>query len=321
MRHLKPGRVAGFCLAAGMIGAAPATLADGSKSKDWSLDLKVGVMFDDRVTVLDDETDASAASDVAAVFDIDATYKLVNESDARIEVGYDFYQSVYSDMSDFNWQEHSPSITAWTKALGGVKLGATYAYTYASFGGSQYYGQHAVTPSLAAYLSDDMQLILSYRYYDRDYESPEDARDATGHQPNADLYIYFSENKKGYVQFGAGYTDEDTAGPEYDYSGFVGRAAVQVPIDAFGLPGRIRLSYSYQMRDYENPESLFPLVPPVPGDPTREDNRQTLRALADVEVADNLKLYADYRFSDRGSNLDTADYNKNVVSVGLEYGF
>jgi hypothetical protein len=333
MKYLKPVRVAGLCLAAGMIGAAPATLADGSKSKAWSLDLKAGIMFDDRVTV--DEADASAASDVAAVFDIDASYKLVNESDARVEIGYDFYQSLYSDLSDFNWQEHSPSITAWTKALGGVKLGITYAYTYASLGGSHFYGQHALTPSLSANIADDMQLILSYRYYDKDYEFPEDARDATGNQVNADLYVYFSENKKGFVQFGAGYTDEATRGEvvsvlpgpvlvptdPYDYSGFTARAAVQVPIDPFGLPGRVKLSYSYQMRDYDDPTSLFPALPPAAGLPTRQDDRQTLRALADVEVADNLKLYADYRFSDRGSNLATADYNKNVVSMGLEYGF
>jgi hypothetical protein len=277
-------------------------------------------MFDDRVTVNEDEEAATAASDVAGVFEIDAAYRLVNESDTRVEIGYDFYQSLYSDLSDFNWQQHTPSITAWTKALGGVKLGITYAYTNTQLGGSFYYGQHAVTPSLAANLSDDIQLIVSYRYYDRNYNSLDDARDATGHQPNADVYMYFAENRKGFVQLGVGYTDEETKGLEYDYSGFVGRAAVQFPIDPFGLPGRLKLSYSYQMRDYDNPESLFPLLPPVPGDPTREDDRQTIRALADVEIAEDLKLFADYRFQDRGSNLASADYNKNVVTVGLEYG-
>jgi hypothetical protein len=317
MNFREIGRVAAVCLTAGVVGAVPAAVADG-KSKDWSLDLSAGVKFDDRVTV--DENDASAASDTAVVLELDAAYKLVNESDTRVEVGYDFYQSIYSDLSAFNWQEHNPNISAWTK-LGGVKLGLSYGYTHALLDGDFYYAQHAVTPSLSAYLSDDMQLILSYKYYDKDYDVIDDARDAVGHQPTADLYVYFSENKKGYVSFGAGYTDEDTSGPEYDYSGFVGRAAVQFPIDPFGLPGRFKLSYSYQMRDYDNPESLFPLVPPLPGDPTREDDRQTLRAFADVEVAENLKLYADYRFQDRGSNLDSADYNKNVASLGLEYSF
>jgi Surface lipoprotein assembly modifier len=311
------GRAAAVCVAAGVAGVLPATVANG-KSNDWSLDLSAGVKFDDRVTV--DEADASAASDVAVVLELDAAYKVVNESDARVEIGYEFYQSIYSDLSAFNWQEHNPSISAWKK-FGGMKLGIAYDYTNARLDGSFYYAQHALTPSLSTYLSDDMQLILSYKYYDKDYTTFDDNRDAVGHQPNADLYVYFSEDKKGYVTFGAGYTDEDTSGPEYDYSGFVGRAAVQFPIEPFGLPGRIRLSYSYQMRDYDNPESLFPLLPPVPGDPTREDDRQTLRAFAEVEVAEDLKLFTDYRFQDRGSNLDSADYNKNVVSVGLEYGF
>jgi hypothetical protein len=319
MRLTDVGWVAAVCLAAGVAGAIPAAVADGNgNAKDWSLDLSAGVKFDDRVTV--DENDLSATSDTAVVLELDAAYKVVNESDTRVEIGYEFYQSIYAEQSAFNWQEHNPNISAWTK-VGGVKLGIAYDYTNARLDGDFYFAQHMVTPSLSTYLSDDMQLILSYRYYDKDYTTFDDARDATGHQPNADLYIYFSENKKGYVTFGAGYTDEDTDGPEYDYSGFVGRAAVQVPIDPFGLPGRFKLSYSYQMRDYDNPESLFPLLPPSPGDPTREDDRQTLRALADVEVAEDLKLFADYRFQDRGSNLPSADYNKNVVSIGLEYGF
>lgn len=313
MRFRKVGRVAAVLLAAGVVGAVPAAIADG-KAKDWSLDLSAGVKFDDRVTV--DENDLSAASDTAVVLELDAAYKIVNESDTRVEVGYEFYQSIYSDLSAFNWQEHNPSISAWTK-VGGMKLGVAYDYTHALLDGTFYYEQHAITPSLATYLSDDMQLILSYKYYDKNYDTIDDNRDATGHQPNADLYLYFNENKKGYVSFGAGYTDEDTSGPEFDYSGFVGRAAIQVPIDPFGLPGRLRLSYSYQKRDYDDPTSLFPLVPGQ----TRQDDRQTLRAFAEVEVAENLNLFADYRFQDRGSNLDTADYNKNVVSTGLEYSF
>ncbi len=313
MKFREIGRVAAVCLAAGVVGAVPAAVADG-KAKDWSLDLSAGVKFDDRVTV--DENDLSAASDTAVVLELDGAYKLVNEDDTRVEVGYEFYQSIYSDLSAFNWQEHNPSISAWTK-VGGMKLGIAYDYTHALLDGDFYYEQHAIMPSLATYLSDDMQLILSYKFFDKNYATIDDERDATGNQPNADLYLYFSENKKGYVSFGAGYTDEDTSSPEFDYSGFVGRAAIQVPIDPFGLPGRFRLSYSYQKRDYDDPTSLFPLVPGQ----TRQDDRQTLRAFGEVEVAENLNLFADYRFHDRGSNLDTADYNKNVVSMGLEYSF
>ncbi len=305
---------------------APQALAG---AKDWWLDLSAAAMFDDRVTV--DEDDSSATSDAAVVLELDAGYKLVNESDTRVEIGYDFYQSIYAERTDFNWQEHHPTISAWTK-LGGVKLGLSYGYTNALLDGDFYYEQHAVTPSIAAYLSDDVQLILSYRYYDKNYNPADDARDATGHQPNADLYFYFGENKKAYVQLGAGYTDEETKGEivstligpvptdPYDYSGFVGRAAVQVPIDPFGLPGRFKISYSYQMRDYDDPTSLFPAtLPPPAGSPTRHDNRQTIRAYADAEIADDLKLYVDYRFMDRGSNLPSADYNKNVVSLGLKF--
>ncbi len=284
-------------------------------SKDWWLDVKAGLSFDDRVTV--DDVDASAASDVAAEFAIDAGYKLYDDEQSRIEIGYDFSQTVYSDLSAFNYQEHAPSLNMWTKSLGGVKLGFNYTYYHSLLDGDFFEDQHVFAPSLSAYLSDDVQLTLTYRYYEKNYNALDDARDASTHQPSADLYFYFDKSRKGYFMVGAGYTNEDTTGPEFDYAGFLGRATVQVPIDPFGLPGRLKLSYAYQMRDYDNPESLAPF----PNTATRQDDRQTVRAYADVEVAEDLKLFADYHFSDRGSNLASADYNKNDVYVGLSYSF
>lgn len=284
-------------------------------AKDWWLDVKAGVSFDDRVTV--DDVDASAASDVAAEFEIDAGFRLYDEEQSRIEIGYDFSQTVYSDLSAFNYQEHAPSINMWTKALGGVKLGFNYTFYHSLLDGDFFEDQHVLAPSLSAYLSDEVQLTLTYRYYDKNYNALDDARDASTHQPSADLYFYFDKSKKGYFMVGAGYTSEDTTGPAFDYEGFLGRATVQVPIDPFGLPGRLKLSYMYQKRDYDNPISLAPL----PNTATREDDRQTLRAYADIEVADDLKLFADYHFMDRGSNLASADYNKNDVYLGLQYSF
>jgi hypothetical protein len=285
-------------------------------AKDWHLDVAAGVSFDDRVTV--DENDSSAASDVAAEFEIDAGYKLFDDGDSKIEVGYDFSQTLYNDLSAFDYQEHMPSISASTKSLGGVKLGFTYSFRHSLLDDKFFQDQHILAPSLSFYMSDDMQLTLTYKYYDKNYNFLDNARDAKTHQPSADLYYYFDgASKKGYLMVGAGYTNEDTRGAEFDYSGFLGRASVQVPIDPFGMPGRFKLTYSYQVRDYDDPTSLAPF----PNTLTRHDDRQTLRAYADMEIADDLKLFVDYAFMDRGSNLATADYNKNDVYAGLEYSF
>lgn len=291
---------------------SPLAFAGG---KDWWLNVSAGLSFDDRVTV--DDVDASAASDVAAEFTLDAGYKILDDDQSRIEIGYDFSQTVYSDLSAFNYQEHAPSLNMWTKSLGGVKLGLNYTFYHSLLDGDFFEDQHVVAPSLSAYLADDVQLTLTYRYYDKNYNPLDDARDAKTQQPSADLYYYFEKSKKGYLMVGAGYTNEDTKGDEFDYSGFLGRATVQVPVDPFGLPGRLKVSYSYQMRDYDNAISLAPL----PNTATRQDDRQMVRVYADAEIATDLKLFADYHFSDRGSNLASADYNKNDVYVGLEYSF
>ena len=311
----------------GIFGVSPGALA-----KDWSLDLSAGATFDDRVTA-GDNLDQKGTSDVGAVFDIDAGYKLVNSDENRLEIGYEFNQTIYGTLSNFDYQEHTGSISGWTKSLGGAKLGLSYEYVHALLGGDEFLNQHIVSPSLATDLSDDMQLTLAYRYTNKDYrQAVDNARDGETHQGGADIHIYSDKSRKGYFMFGGGYTVESTDGTPFippppvggtpatdpfSYKGFYGRAAWQTPIEVFGMPGRLRLSYNYQMREYDDRTSL---TPPVAGK-TRHDNRQTLRGYADAEITDDLKFYVDYRHMDRGSNLDSADYKKNVLDVGLKYSF
>lgn len=300
--------------ALGVVAASTAALAE-SKLKAWNLDLSAGVKFDDRVTVDEVDTNA-AASDVAAVLGVDADYRLVDSDNSRVEIGYQFDQSLYQDLSQFDYQKHTPSLTAWTKTDNGMKLAFTYSFTRALLGGDFFLNQHLISPSISTFVSDNVQVAMFYKFYDRDYA--DDNRDGQTHEPGVDVHYFFDKSKKGYLLVGASYTSEDTAGTAFVFSGPSARATVQLPIEPFGQQGKLRFSYTYQLRDYDNAASL---TPPIPGETTRRDDRQTLRAYGEVEIVDDLKATAEYRFTDRSSNLPTADYSKNVVSLGLEYGF
>ena len=296
----------------GFVAASNTALADPYRA--WGLDVSAGIKFDDRVTV--DEADASAASDVAAVFGVDADYRLLDSDDSRIEIGYQFDQSIYQDFTAFDYQKHNPTLSAWTKTAIGVKLGLNYAFTHAQLGGSFFLNQHMLSPSISGFVADDVQVTAFYKFYDKDYA--DNNRDGQTGESGVDVHFFFDKSKKGYVVVGAGYISEDTSGTAFVYSGPTARATVQLPIDPFGQPGKLRFSYTYQLRDYDN---LSSLTPPSPTGDTRRDDRQTLRAYGEVEIVGDLKATAEYRFTDRSSNLSTADYSKNVVSLGLEYGF
>lgn len=287
----------------------------GADSKSWWLDVEGGAEYSDNVAL--EQSDAnSTSSDVAAVFELDTGYKLVDEKDARVEVGYNFYQSIYSELSEFNYQSHNPSFMAWIKP-GGIKLGFEYSYTHSLLDGDFFLDQHMLSPTVSAFISDDFYLTGYYRYFDKNYNHGDDARDAKTHQVGADLYYYFDRPNKGFLSFGAGFTSEDTQGLAFDYDGFMGRAAVQFPLELFTRKAHLKFSYAYQKRDYDNPESL---TPPVVGE-TRSDDRHTLKVMTDVELDDNLKAIAELRRVTRNSNLAASDYEENVGAISLKYSF
>ncbi len=285
-----------------------------AQNKSWWLDLEAGVEFDDNVAV-EQNDDNSESGDVAAILELDGGYKLVDEKDARVEVGYNFYQSLYQDMNEFNYQSHNPSFMAWIKP-GGIKLGFEYSYTHSLLDDSFFLDLHMVSPTISAILSDEFYVTAYYRFYDKNYNSSDDDRDAQTHQTGADVYYYFDRPNKGYFSFGGGFTSEDTSGPAFDYDGFLGRAAVQIPVELFEKKGRVKLSYAYQKRDYDNVESLTPITTE-----TRLDDRHTLRLNTELELTTELKVVAEYRHVSRNSNLATSDYQENIGSVGFRYSF
>ncbi|MEQ1755451.1 MAG: hypothetical protein ABL973_15115 [Micropepsaceae bacterium] len=296
--------------------SVPAFTAPGSaESKSWWLDVEGGAEYSDNVAL--EQSDAnSTSSDLAAVMELDAGYKFVDEKDARVEVGYNFYQSIYQDLSAFNYQSHNPSFMAWIKP-GGIKLGFEYSYTHSLLDGDFFLDQHMLSPTVSAFVSDDFYLTGYYRYFDKNYNHADDARDAKTHQVGADLYYYFDRPNKGFLSFGAGFTSEDTQGAAFDYDGLMGRAAVQFPLELFARKAHLKFSYAYQKRDYDNPESL---TPPVAGE-SRSDDRHTFKVMTDVELDDNLKAIAEVRRVSRNSNLAASDYVENVGAVSLKYSF
>ncbi len=291
------------------MGVAQPAHADG---KAWRLDLEAGVLYDSNVDV--DENDASSSiSDSAVTFEIDAAYKLLNSDNSRIELGYNFFQSLYQDLSAFNYQTHKPEISAWTK-LGGVKLGIGYMYSNAQYDGAFFQQQHVFTPSISGMLSDNLQFTATYRYVDKNYNVLDNGRDAQTQQPAGDLQFYFDRANKGYFSVGGTYTLEDTTDAAYDYNGLTGRAAVQFPVAVFGKGGKLKLSYAYLMRDYED-------ITSTSIGEKREDRRHTFRAHGEVDLTANLTAIAEYRFVDRSSNLASANYSESIASGALRYGF
>ncbi|NOR70921.1 MAG: tetratricopeptide repeat protein, partial [Methylomarinum sp.] len=88
----------------------------GTESKSWSVAMKTGFEFDDNVTVsiIDNTT---GIDDLAATFDFSGAYKLIQYDGFELDAEYNLYQSVYKELSEFDFQSHTLFLSA-SKEIG-----------------------------------------------------------------------------------------------------------------------------------------------------------------------------------------------------------
>lgn len=294
--------VLGFAFLAGA-GAAQASESD--ETSPWSIEASAGIEYDDNLTV--EELDVtSGKEDVAAVLDLSVAYSFPGMSDYDLEAGYDFYQSLYQDFSEFNLQTHGLYLSG-SREFGEIDAGLSYRFTHSRLDNDNFLQIHNLTPSLGYSLKSNWYLSVAYSYQYKDFY---DQQERDGHQ-NAltlDNYIVFNENRS-YVRLGYRFEDEDTDGPQYDYLGHYFNGGLSTPMPLFSQQAKLDLSYEYYTRDYSN------ITPSIGKE--RGDHRHRFGLGAQVDLSDAFFARLKYEYIDATSNLPSADFNENIVTVSV----
>ncbi|MDG2050827.1 MAG: tetratricopeptide repeat protein [Myxococcota bacterium] len=99
-----------------------------------------GFEYDDNLTLSDVDL-TTGIGDTATLFDASLDAFLVRQPDLQISVGYDFYQSLYTTLSEFDLQSNSPHVEI---AAGSGRLigSAAYRFTYDTLGGNAFLATH-----------------------------------------------------------------------------------------------------------------------------------------------------------------------------------
>lgn len=283
------------------------TAAYAQDSKPWSLGLKAGVSYDDNVTIQQLDV-KSGQGDTIGNFELAAGYNLLDTKTNKLEVTYDFSQSLHETLTNFDIQSHSIGFSGSTD-LNGVSLGYAYSFYHLLLGGKSFLDMHVVNPSISTFVLPNVLVRGSYFYYDKSFYTAT-ARDATQHQPDVTAFYFFNQSK-AYVSLGAHYEIEDTVAPEFDYKGYALSANLQLPVDLGSREVKFNAGYTYLHRNYDN-------ITPSIG-VKRFENRSTFRVAAETPLVDALDVTVDYRYIDRHSNLASSNYKENVVSGMLGY--
>lgn len=282
---------------------APAFAAEG----DFNLEAAAGARYDSNINV--EEADVLVdAEDIAAVFDVSASYEL-DASPGSLKLGYDFGQRLYEDFDQFDLQSHRFSAGARTR-VAGARLGLDYSYNILRLGGDPFLDLQLISPSVAGFVAPKTYVRGYYQYMKKDFEVLAH-RDADRHSFGASAFRFFMDND-AFVSVGGRYETEDASAPELDFDGYLLEANLQLPLPGI-KDGEVQFGYNYRKRDYDN-------VTPSIGE-RRIENRSRFEAEAEIPIVGGLALHTGYQYTDRNSNFPSADYNEHLLTGALSYRF
>jgi tetratricopeptide (TPR) repeat protein len=274
-------------------------------AKPYRLYLKVGYQYDDNVVLEPVDQDiATDQDDYAVVAFFTGSYNIVNQSDFKLGLGYNHYQTWYEDLTQLDFRGSTGNFYA-KYSTGPVTLGLSYLPTYYWLNDESYLMRHHIRPDIVWNPVQDLSLRAAYSYYRNNYFL-NDGRD--GHTNEVSLDAYYSIlNGKGLLSVGGLYEDNTASHPDYYYT--QGKIRVALNFRIFWELD-LNLSGNYHKREYDNVDSTFGI--------TREDDRYYGAVSLGRSVFWKwLSITAEYNYTKNDSNISFFEYERNVTTLSL----
>ncbi|MBT5051077.1 MAG: outer membrane beta-barrel protein [Rhodospirillaceae bacterium] len=309
--HRTATAMAAACILAMTVQSAT---AQNNGQKPWSVSGSLGVQYNDNVTT--DETDTTSnQSDKSLQLELGGLYKPKVGEKYGLELGYDFSQSIFEDLTDFNLQSHALSMGI-EREYSGIDTSLTYLYVHTFLGGDNFLGLHSLTPSVGYSVNDFWYASGRYSYQNKDFKSAaNNNRDSDVNSFTLDNFLFFMEGK-GFVSLGYRIEGEDTQDIELDYLGHYFHARIKSPIPVNSLERwkpTVTAGYEYFKKDYSDITASIGAK--------REDERTTLKLGLSADITEHVKARLDYERIEAISNLSSSDFDENsvMVSLGFQY--
>ncbi len=275
------------------------------EKKRLSASASVGIEYDDNVTV--DELDQTTnLDDFATVFEFSGAYKLLAGEKYEVEAGYDFFQSLYDDLSAFDLQSHLFSLTG-SREIKGVDLGLNTIYNRTILDDDKLLEIYSASPSVGFFMLPTVYSTLNYAYRTINFFDDDD-RDSQNHSVGINNYLFFM-GSKGFVNAGYTFENEITTGREFGFFGHFVTAGVQSPIPGTDWDTRVILGYKYFFKDYKEVTASI-------GE-ERADYRHTLQFGIEQPLFKFFKAKLDYQYINSTSNLASSDFDENIVNFSI----
>lgn len=307
------GQAAGEYLAGGRLKLAP------GEERRWSVGGRVAFEYDSNVTLgpssitVAAPRDISEKSDGRAVVMAGLRYRFLDLAPVDLTGGYDLSQSVHFDLRRFDLQGHRLSL-ALASRTSPWAWGVGAGYNFFALDYQTFFHEAFVVPWAALQWAEHTTTQAFLNVRGRDFlRAPYDpGRDAWRYAPGLRQYVFLGASHR-VLSLGYQYEIEDTVsnGPQgraFAYKGHLLDAELQwLVADAVEL----QAAYIYSRQDYDNRESGF-------GTERRQDNAHQFAFGLRYPLADYLAWNLGYIGQRHDSNVGLFEYDRHVVSTGIQ---
>lgn len=286
---------------------APVVVVTEAQAGDGpvSFEISAGVEYDDNLSV--NEIDQSSnQDDFSALLDAGFKFKQEIHDGTRFSAGYDFFQSLHFDRTEFDIRSHRGS-AGLTHDFGDFDLGVDYTYVYSTLDDAGFLTYQLLSPYVASSLTKQIYVRAAYSYADKDFKS-RPTRDAEVNAGGADVF-YFLNGTKTYLLFGYKFEHEDAVGPEFDFDAHNLKARLTQKIPFNGSNAVLKLGWRYENRNYD---AITPSIGVI-----HDDERHRFQVELEIPLSEHFYALAEYEYSDFDSNLPSVNYTQNLVTFRL----
>jgi len=288
--------------------------------KRWQLRVGVGSQFDSNVVLQPDDGavpgQISDKEDFRFTFSFGGRYDLWRTSSTYLMADYSFYQTVHTDISDFDLQSHLfRLIGAWAVSRS-LNVGLEGGTNYFRVGNDDYLHEIYGLPFVSFFAKPWAYTYLSYRLTNEDYLTSffDSARDGITQTMAVRQYFLLDEFDR-YLFLGYQYEVDSPGlrvGNDFEYDGNQVEVGVRSPLP-FDLVGEA--TYSFRNKDYNFANSRTNFTR------ERNDDMHNVLLILRRKLTPYLEVNLSYSATVNNSNIDDFQYDRHIVSLGFDFVF
>lgn len=254
----------------------------------------------------------SRESDGRATISAGGVWEAWKNSRTRLSLGYDFYQDLHFELTEYNVQNHRPTVSI-VSDFGTVRGAFVAQYDYFLLDNSSWLHGITAMPMVILPQAEIGHLEAYVRFQWRDYEQDK-FRILNGYNTAGGVRQVLGLGAPGRVVWASFEVDKQDStagnGELYEYRGLQGELSLRWPLP---WQSAAQGGYRYRREDYNSASSVF-----VPVGSSRNDDEHRLGLSLRKDLNDMFSLVAAWVGTWNESNKQDFDYDRHITSLGVE---